>query len=174
MRQLHTDDRRSRTATARLPDVPAAPRPYLEAKAFTTRAASRIRNNFADHSHRTPEHLERHFDDLLRGPHKLAIAALPRWHHLTQLLESRDTSVRCSLRPQLRVAFRGQGVIGRIDFDRVELLGVKAQPLFSAFARKADKKGLQPSERSEPERAKQSRILGEQILSNTDAFCRAE
>jgi hypothetical protein len=82
--------------------------------------------------HRTPEHLERHFDDLLRGPRKLAIAALPRWHHLTQLLESRDTSVRCSLRPELRVAFRGQGVIGRIDFDRVELLGVKTQPLFSA------------------------------------------
>jgi hypothetical protein len=49
MRRLHTDDRRSRTATARLPAVPA-PRPYLEAKAFTTRAASRIRNNFADHS----------------------------------------------------------------------------------------------------------------------------
>ena len=48
MRRLHTDDRRSRTATARLPAVPA-PRPYLEAKAFTTRAASRIRNNFADH-----------------------------------------------------------------------------------------------------------------------------
>jgi hypothetical protein len=51
MRRLHTDDRRSRTATARLLAVPAAPRPYLEAKAFTTRAASRIRNNFADHTH---------------------------------------------------------------------------------------------------------------------------
>ena len=48
MRRLHTDERRSRTATARLPAV-LAPRPYLEAKAFTTHAASRIRNNFADH-----------------------------------------------------------------------------------------------------------------------------
>jgi hypothetical protein len=51
MRRLHTDERRNRTATARLPAV-LAPRPYLEAEALTTRAASRIRNNFADHSRR--------------------------------------------------------------------------------------------------------------------------
>jgi len=48
MRRLHTDYRKSRTTSARLPAILGS-RPYLEAKAFTTTAASRIRNNFADH-----------------------------------------------------------------------------------------------------------------------------
>jgi len=76
--------------------------------------------------------------DSLRGSRKLAIAAARGRQHLTQLLRKarhlggmlrhqrerfdiEDKAVRRSLRPQLRVTFRGQGVIGRIDFDPVEI-----------------------------------------------------
>ncbi|MGC2492711.1 MAG: hypothetical protein WA410_07730 [Candidatus Binatus sp.] len=97
-----------------------------------------------------PEHLERHIDDFLRRSRKLVIALILRRHHLTQLLwEPRDLSsmlshqrerfdiedepLGCALGPpSLALRSAGRGIVGRIDFDRVELLGVKAQPLFSA------------------------------------------
>jgi hypothetical protein len=88
-------------------------------------------------------------DDFLRRPCKLPIAALLRGHHLTQLLwkprhlsrmlrhqgerfDIENEPVGYPLRPELPVTFRWQGIIGRIDFDRVELFGVKAQSLFCA------------------------------------------
>jgi hypothetical protein len=52
--------------------------------------------------------------------------------HQRERFDIEDEAVWCALRPQPRVTFRRQRVVGRIDFDRVELLGVKAQPLFSA------------------------------------------
>jgi hypothetical protein len=72
----------------------------------------------------------------------LAIAALRGRQHLLQLLwkprhlsrmlrhqrerfDIEDEPVRCALRPRLRVTFRWQSVVCRVDFDGVELLGVK-------------------------------------------------
>jgi hypothetical protein len=46
--------------------------------------------------------------------------------HQRERFDIEDKPVWRSLRPQLCVALRGQGVESRIDFDRVELLGVKA------------------------------------------------
>jgi hypothetical protein len=52
--------------------------------------------------------------------------------HQRERFDIEDEPVGWALRPQLCVALRGQGVESRIDFDGVELPGVKAQPLFSA------------------------------------------
>ena len=61
--------------------------------------------------------------------------------HQRERLDIEDEPVRCALRPQLRVTFRWQGVVCRIDFDRVELLGVKAQPLYDAATTLTDASG---------------------------------
>src|SRR6266849_8691058 len=91
---------------------------------------------FAQRRHRAPKHPERHIDDLLRRSRKLAMAPLLRWQHLAQLFwkprdlgrmlrhqrewfDIEDEAVWCALGPQPRVTFRWQGVVGRIDFDRV-------------------------------------------------------
>jgi hypothetical protein len=73
---------------------------------------------------------------LLRSAHLTQLLWEPRHlgrmlRHQRERFDIEDEPVRRSLGPQLRVTFRRQGVVGRIDFNRVELLCVKAQPLFS-------------------------------------------
>jgi hypothetical protein len=100
MRRLHTDDRRSRTATARLPAVPL-PRPYLEAKAFTTRAASRIRNNFADHNPLFIDILM-HLDDWTRPAGRAnasdsSVMGVQSWHKIIQEPHARSSPLKSPL-----------------------------------------------------------------------------